>query len=126
VFEAFPRNPDDPEDTGVVALRSSLARVLETRKHDALPAQRYLIRIELPNGEVSYEERFWSAINTPVFDENGQIVCISHTVVGVTEQERAAAALRESEKRFRALTNAAADVVYRMNPDRTQLLRSVN
>src|SRR6478672_2103786 len=76
-FEAFPGNPDDPEDTGEMALRNSLARVLETRKPDALPAQRYPIRIALPNGGVSYEERFWSAVNSPVFDENGEIVCIS-------------------------------------------------
>ncbi|WP_334187738.1 hybrid sensor histidine kinase/response regulator [Noviherbaspirillum sp.] len=104
-----------------MALRNSLARVLGTHKPEALPAQRYPIRIELPNGEKGYEERFWSAINSPVFGEDGEIVCISHTAIDVTEQERAAAALRESDKRFRALTNAAADVVYRMNPDWTQL-----
>jgi PAS domain S-box-containing protein len=121
LFEAFPGNPDDSEDTGEVALRNSLARVLETRKSDALPAQRYPIRIELPNGDVAYEERFWSAVSTPVFGEDGEIVCISHTTTDVTDQERAVAALRESEKRFRALTNAAADVAYRMNPDWTQL-----
>lgn len=121
VFKAFPRNPDDPEDTGEIALRNSLARVLETHEPDALPAQRYPIRIAFSDGELGYEERFWSAVNTPVFGENGAVVCISHTATDVTEQARAAAALRESEKRFRALTNAAADVVYRMNPDWTQL-----
>lgn len=121
LFEAFPGNPNDPGDTGEAALRSSIAHVLETRKVDALPAQRYPIPIELPNGAVGYEERFWSAVNSPVFGDDGEIVCISHTAIDVTEQERAAAALRESEKRFRALTNAAADVVYRMNPDWTQL-----
>lgn len=121
MFKAFPGNPDDREDTGEMALRNSLVRVLETRKPDSLPAQRYPIRIALPDGEENYEERFWSAVNTPVFDQDGEIVCISHTATDVTEQERAVTALRESEKRFRALTNAAADVVYRMNPDWTQL-----
>jgi PAS domain S-box-containing protein len=121
VFEAFPGDPDDPEDTGEVALRRSLACVLEIRKPDAMPAQRYPIRISFPNGEAGYEERFWSAVNTPVFSEDGEIVCISHTATDVTDQERTVTALRKSEKRFRALTTAAADVVYRMNPDWTQL-----
>lgn len=121
LFVAFPGNPNDPDDTGEAALRRSLSRVLETCKPDAMPAQRYPILIELPSGEVIYEERFWSAVNSPVFDEEGKIVCISHTTIDVTQQESAVAALRESEKRFRALTSAAADVVYRMNPDWTQL-----
>lgn len=121
LFEAFPGNPDDQKDTGETALRRSLARVVETGEPDSLPAQRYPIRVELPNGDVTYEERFWSAVNTPIFGEDGRIVCISHTTTDVTEQVRSAAALRESEKRFRALTNATADVVYRMSPDWTQL-----
>jgi len=121
LFEAFPENPNDPDDTGEEALRRSLARVLETHEPHILPAQRYPIPIVLPNAEVQYEERFWSAVDIPVFDDKRKIVCISHTTTDVTEQERAVAALRESEKRFRALTSAAADVVYRMNPDWTQL-----
>jgi signal transduction histidine kinase/ActR/RegA family two-component response regulator len=34
---------------------------------------------------------------------------------------RAATAIRESEERFRALTHASADVIYRMSPDWTEL-----
>ncbi|MDQ3524092.1 MAG: ATP-binding protein [Chloroflexota bacterium] len=121
IFEAFPGNPDDPEDTGEAALRSSLARVLATGRPDALPAQRYPIRVVLRNGEVAYEERFWGAINTPLFGEDGQIVCISHTTSDITEQVRSEAALRESEKRFRALVSATADVVYSLSPDWSQM-----
>lgn len=49
------------------------------------------------------------------------MVCISHTTTDVTDKVRAEAALRENEARYRALTNATADVIYRMNPDWTQL-----
>ncbi|MBQ5965618.1 ATP-binding protein [Massilia sp. ZL223] len=121
LFAAFPRNPDDPEDRGEIDLRRSLACAVDTAKPDSLPAIRYPIRVELPNGEVVFEERFWSAVSTPIFGEDGSIVCISHTTSDVTEQVRAAAALRESEKRFRALTSATADVIYRMSPDWTQV-----
>ncbi len=123
IFDAFPGNPDDPEDTGEAALRSSLSRVLATGKQDALPAQRYPIRVELPDGGVAYEERFWSAVNTPVFGEDGRIICISHTTTDITEQVRSETALRESEKRFRALVSATADVVYRMSPDWNRMHR---
>ncbi|WP_194726134.1 PAS domain-containing hybrid sensor histidine kinase/response regulator [Noviherbaspirillum malthae] len=121
LFEAFPMNPDDPADTGESDLRRSFARVIETGKPDSLPAQRYPIRVELPNGEVGYEERFWSAVSTPIFGDDGRIQCISHSTSDVTGQVRSAAALRDSERRFRALVNATADVVYRMSPDWTQI-----
>ncbi len=121
LFEAFPRNPDDPADTGETVLRRSLARVVATGQPDRLPAQRYPIPVVLPNGEMGYEERFWTAVSTPVFGTDGAILCISHTTNDVTEQVRSEAALRESEARYRALTNATADVVYRMSPDWSQL-----
>jgi signal transduction histidine kinase/ActR/RegA family two-component response regulator len=121
LFEAFPGNPDDPLDTSEAELRRSFARVLETGRPDNLPAQRYPIPVTLPDGQVRFEERFWSAYSCPIFDADGRIVCISHTNRDVTEQIRAENALRENEKRFRALTLASSDVVYRMNPDWTRI-----
>jgi signal transduction histidine kinase/ActR/RegA family two-component response regulator len=121
VFEAFPMNPDDPDDTGMHALRSSLARAIATGKPDTLAVQRYPIRVQLPNGEMYYEERLWSAVSTPLYDGDGKLLCISHSTRDLTEQVRAAEAIRESEGRFRALTSATADVVYRMSPDWSEL-----
>jgi PAS domain S-box-containing protein len=121
LFVAFPRNPDDPADTGETVLRRSLARVVATGQPDRLPAQRYPIPVVLPNGGTGFEERFWSAVSTPIFGADGTIVCILHTTSDVTEQVRSEAALRESETRYRALANATADVVYRMSPDWSQL-----
>ena len=121
LFVAFPRNPDDPADTGETDLRRSLARAVATGRPDRLPAQRYPIPVVLPNGETGFEERFWSAVSTPIFGADGTVLCISHTTIDVTEQVRSEAALRESEARYRALTNATADVVYRMSPDWSQL-----
>ena len=121
LFVAFPGNPGDPEDTGEVALRRSLARVIATGQSDTLPRIRYPIRVELPSGEVRYEERFWNAVSTPIFGDDGKLVCISHSTTDATATVRAEAARSESEKRFRALVSASADVVYRMGPDWSEM-----
>ncbi|PYD89176.1 hybrid sensor histidine kinase/response regulator [Pseudomonas syringae pv. pisi] len=121
LFTAFPGNPDDPEDTGEADLRASLARVRATGLPDTLPAVRYPIPVVLPDGRTVFEERFWTSTSTPIFGPGGELTCISHSNNDVTAQVRSEAAVRESEKRFRALTNATAEVIYRMNPDWTQL-----
>jgi signal transduction histidine kinase len=121
LFKAFPGNPDDPDDTGEADLRASLAKVRATGLPDTLPAVRYPIPVVLPNGQTVFEERFWSATSTPIFGPGGELACISHSNNDVTAQVRSEAAMRESEKRFRALTNATAEVIYRMSPDWTQL-----
>ena len=121
LFAAFPGNPDDPPETGEARLRGSLAKVMASSVPDTLPAVRYPIPVVLPNGETVFEERFWNATSTPIFDANGKLVCISHSNVDVTSQVASEAAMRESEKRFRALTNATADVIYRMSPDWSEM-----
>lgn len=117
LFDAFSEDPDDPNDTGGTALRTSLMRVLDTATAHAMPAQRYPIAVVQASGEICYEERYWSAVNTPIFDENREMVCISHTTADITDQVRAETALRESEERLRAYIVATSDVVYRMSPD---------
>ncbi len=46
-----------------------------------------------------YEERWWSPVNSPVVDENGEVEAIIHNANDVTEDRRAEAALSESEAR---------------------------
>ncbi|WP_136222870.1 ATP-binding protein [Massilia sp. Mn16-1_5] len=121
LFVAFPRNADDPNDTGEDDLRRSFARVIASGQVDTLPGIRYPIRVVLPSGEVRFEERFWNAVSTPIFGPDGQLVCISHSTSDVTAMVRAEVARSESEKRFRALVSASAEVVYRMSPDWTEL-----
>jgi len=117
IYDAFPGNPDDFSDTGEAALHRCLAMVVETRLAQTLPAQRYPIQLVLGDGSIGYEERYWSAVSTPIFDELGNLMCISHTASDVTEQRRSETALRESEARFRGYVTATSDVVYRMSPD---------
>jgi PAS domain-containing protein len=91
VFEAFPDNPDDPTIKGVSTLRASLERVLATREPNVLPGLKY----DVARADGSFEQRWWSPVNSPVFDESGAVEAIIHNANGVTEQRRAETALRE-------------------------------
>ena len=81
LFEVFPDNPDDSTATGVSNLRASLDRVLQTSAVDTMAIQKYDIR--RPDG--TFEERYWSPINSPVFGVDRRIEYIIHRVEDVTE-----------------------------------------
>ncbi len=108
LFSAFPGNPDDAGDSGVAALRASLARVIASRRPEALPLQRYPIRIVQPGGKEAFEERYWHAVNIPIFDAAGGLACIAHRTEDVTERARIAEALERGTGR-QAFQLALAD-----------------
>lgn len=84
LFEVFPDNPDDPAADGVRNLRRSLERVLQTKRADSMAVQKYDIPRpqELGGG---FEERYWSPLNTPVIDGDGNVKYIIHRVEDVTD-----------------------------------------
>jgi PAS domain S-box-containing protein len=102
LFTALPEDPSDLADTGVEALRKSLARVIETGQPQSLPTQRYPIRATAPDGREYFVERFWNAINTPIFDDAGELLCILHVTIEVTEQKRAEEAAMEAAREAEA------------------------
>jgi PAS domain-containing protein len=62
VFEVFRDNPKDP--AGAERLCASFRRTIATNTPDRLSVCRY--DLELPeSGGDSFEERYWSALNTP-------------------------------------------------------------
>jgi len=84
MFEAFPDNPDDPQATGVHNLRASLERVLATRAPDTMPVQKY----DIPRPDGSFEERYWSPLNSPLLAEDGSVRYLMHQVEDVTHLMR--------------------------------------
>ena len=67
-------------------------------------------------------EPVWMNLDySPVLDESGRPAGVIAIVVETTQQVLAERRLRESEERFRALTNATSDVVYHMSPDWTEM-----
>lgn len=108
IFDVFPDNPADPTATGVRNLRASLDRVVSQRVPDAMAIQKYDVRRPADEGG-DFEERYWSPVNAPVVDENGQLLSIIHRVEDVTEFVR----LTDQNKEQRQATMALRDEVER-------------
>lgn len=84
LFDVFPDNPADPQATGMRNLHASLKRVLANRQPDAMAVQKYDVRRPEAQGG-AFEERYWSPINSPVFDAAQNLAYIIHRVADVTE-----------------------------------------
>lgn len=109
MFDAFPDNPDDPAANGVSALRASLERVLVSPRFELMEVQKY--DIVRPDGK--FEERWWKPANSPVVDDDGNVMAIIHHVGDVTSEHRAVEALRASEERLRTLMEGIPQLVWR-------------
>ena len=81
LFEVFPDNPDDPEANGESNLRASLNRVLTHGSADTMAIQKYDVR--RPDG--TFDERYWSPINSPVVGADHKVQYLIHRVEEVTE-----------------------------------------
>lgn len=114
MFEVFPGNPDTPEATGVDQLRSSLQDVIKKATIQTMPVVKYDIR--RPDG--TYEERFWSATHTPLFDGNGDVTHIlQHTedVTHIMRLQKREVENTEHNRRLQIRTNQVeAEVVKRV------------
>ncbi|CAN5745900.1 hypothetical protein BH09PSE5_BH09PSE5_01380 [soil metagenome] len=95
MFDAFPANPASGDDRQVRELRASFNRVLTERAPHTLALIKYSIPRENPDeGRVVFDERYWSATNSPVFDDSGQLVAIVQHTVDVTDIHN----LKQSER----------------------------
>ncbi|GAA1305360.1 hypothetical protein Psi02_79290 [Planotetraspora silvatica] len=81
-FAVFPPNPNDP-DAIEDYLRASLERVVATGERDFMAVQRY--DLEATGRQGVFEDRYWSAINTPVLGPDGEVELIIHRVDEVTD-----------------------------------------
>ncbi len=114
-FDLFPENPLQSDDAPAHAMRRSLDRVLATKQRDSMHIHRY--DIPHPTEEGTFLERYWSPVNIPVLDDDGELVAILQQVEDVTDyrddlvkvlgylQEVPAGSSAETSRRF---TNYAA------------------
>jgi PAS domain S-box-containing protein len=112
VFELFPQSPGLPDSEGVGSLVHSLKRVLELRTSDVMEVQKYQIRLPEEKGG-GVEERFWSTVNTPVFDADGEVAFIITRVEDVTELTRLK---KQEESRREEETRLASYPILNPNP----------
>jgi PAS domain S-box-containing protein len=82
LFEKFPGHGDSDK-----MLRASFERVLATGQRDTLALIPYPIERPASRGG-GIEMRFWSAVHTPLLDDNGQVAFIVQNTVDVTELHR--------------------------------------
>ena len=81
-FEAFPQSVDALSLAGESAVRASFEYVISKKLKHTLDVQRY----EVPNLNGGFTERWWSVINKPVLDNEGNIIYIIQSSVEITEQ----------------------------------------
>ena len=87
LFDRFPNDPDDPNNTPARMLQKSLDRVLSSGEPDHLALIPY--RVPRAPGDASADEhRFWSATHSPVLDADGRVAFIVQHTVDVTELHR--------------------------------------
>lgn len=81
LFDVFPDNPNDLQADGVSNLLASLNFVRNNKRIHKMAIQKYDIR----RPDDSFEIRYWSPTNSPILDENGEIIYIVHQVEDVSE-----------------------------------------
>jgi PAS domain S-box-containing protein len=116
VFEAFPSNPADPNDTGASVLRGSLEHVLKYKLPHQLPMQRY----DSMDKKADFIERYWNASNSPVFTDKGEVAYIIHTTEEITDRvkaEKREDAIRGIEAAYNFFMNAPVIIGFVKGPD---------
>ncbi|MEY2629650.1 MAG: hypothetical protein RLZZ469_545, partial [Bacteroidota bacterium] len=69
LFIVFPENPEDTIADGPSNLKYSLNYVLMHKVPHTMAVQRY----DIKNQDGVFEQRYWSPINKPVLDDNGEV-----------------------------------------------------
>jgi serine phosphatase RsbU (regulator of sigma subunit) len=101
IFDVFPENPNDPAAAGLHETRTSMLRVVATGERDTMALLRYDIEDRERPGR--WVEHFWSPVNAPVLDSDGNVVLIVHRVEEITELIRAHGGTGTESSRARVL-----------------------
>lgn len=84
-YDVFPDDPNNPKATGTRNLIASLERVKSRRQRDVMALQRHPIP-DPETGELV--DRYWSPVNSPVLNEQGNLLYIVHRSEDVTDYIR--------------------------------------
>ena len=83
-FDAFPDNPTDPLSTmNSKQVKSSMERAIASGKPDITPVLRYAIPVG-GSDTAEFVDRYWNAVHTPVFGDNGKVAIVVHNPIDVT------------------------------------------
>ncbi len=100
LFGLLPKEPAATRATAALRLRQSFERVIATRSADAMEVQRF--DVLRPSGEGGGSvERFWSAVNSPVFSSDGTLLYVLHSIEDVTEFVHTSRAMQRDDDALR-------------------------
>ena len=115
--DAFPTTPNE-EYYGSDLLLESFRNVTEKRRLD----ETVPLRFNLPVSNGHFLERYWIPYNSPVFDENGEVIYILHSLKDVTEQillekkkVRMQEELHETRQQFQHFVQTNPDGLFSMD-----------
>jgi signal transduction histidine kinase/DNA-binding response OmpR family regulator len=123
LFDVFPDNPGDPAATGAHNLRKSLDKVLSTCLPDQMAVQKYDVRRPAEEGG-SFEERYWSPLNVPVLNDDGELIYIIHRVEDVTKQVKMSQLHESQQLRSQALEQKSELMEAELNRREEQIKRT--
>lgn len=109
LFAMFGATADNPDNPSVAALRESIAQVIGTGTPHTMPAQHYPIKVRQADGVEVYEDRYWNAVNAPVFDAAGSLLFILHQTFDITQQVKAQHQQRETTELYSTLIESMDD-----------------
>jgi len=82
MFEAFPRNPDDPHVTSETNISAYFERVFRSTHRGYMPVHRY----DLFSSDASgmFARNFWTSVTTPLRDQTGHLYGALHHAENLT------------------------------------------
>ncbi|GAA0869344.1 hypothetical protein GCM10009116_11800 [Brevundimonas basaltis] len=87
LFDAFDSGPGEDAPENVRQVKASLEKARDTGQRDHLAVVRFSIARRQANGADTFEDRFWSATHTPIFDDAGEVVFLLQHTTDITELE---------------------------------------
>lgn len=88
ILEAFPDDPSDPDSRGTETLRGGIEEARTSKQVCSVPGiVRYPVKRLDSNGG-GFEERYFTAINAPIVDANGDVAYVIHGNEDVTASMR--------------------------------------
>ncbi|WP_247236813.1 PAS domain S-box protein [Telluribacter sp. SYSU D00476] len=109
LFEVFPDNPATPKVNAVKNLRASLDQVLLTKKPHRMSIQRYDVHRPAEQGG-GFEEKYWSPVNIPVLNSEGEVAYIIHRVIDVTEAIKNQGEIKDLARQTQVLASTLAEL----------------
>ena len=88
LFAAFDSGPGDDASENVRQVQASIERARDLRQRDHIPLVHFRIPRRLDDGREVFEDRYWSATHTPMFNDDGEVTYILQHTTDITELQR--------------------------------------